>query len=174
MSRNLVTKGRALAGQIEIRDGAVVQYHRISISTASSSEADTGFKLPEQSLVVDAFVHVKTAAAATVLDVGLLATTSGDADGFIDGLDVSSSGLVGPGFVVSTSGAGVKFYGSNTWGVLLSDFLAGTTAATGGLAQRKHHASDDLLENAVSVSPDTTVALVADVYLGLVDLHTSE
>lgn len=58
-----------------------------------TSEYTTGVVLPTGIRVNDVWVYVVTNASATI-DIGLLSSESGDADGFIDGEDLSNAGWV--------------------------------------------------------------------------------
>ena len=58
-----------------------------------TAEYTTGVVLPQYMRVNDVWVHVVTNASATI-DIGLLASESGDADGFIDGEDLTNAGWV--------------------------------------------------------------------------------
>ena len=58
-----------------------------------TEEYTTGVVLPQYMRVNDVWVHVVTNASATI-DIGLLASESGDADGFIDGEDLTNAGWV--------------------------------------------------------------------------------
>lgn len=68
-----------------------------------TSETDTSFTLPTYAIVRNVLVRVKTAEATgttKTIDVGT--NTSGvsdDPDGFLDGISVASTGLVGPTLV---------------------------------------------------------------------------
>lgn len=58
-----------------------------------TSEYTTGVVLPTGIRVNDVWVYVVTNASATI-DIGLLESESGDADGFIDGEDLTNAGWV--------------------------------------------------------------------------------
>ena len=64
--------------------------------TTAAAETDTGFDFPTASAVLpNPMVRVTTADATETIDVGLLSSESGgDADGFINALDVASAVLV--------------------------------------------------------------------------------
>lgn len=84
------------------------------------SEVGTGWSLPEKAIVKDVFLDVKTeetTATTTTLDVGTDSTDEGDADGFLAGVEVSSSGLV----------TGTVEDGAVTFGDLLLVDLDGTS-----------------------------------------------
>lgn len=79
-----------------------------------TSEFDSGYDLPANALVLDAFIYVTDAASGTI-DVGLLSSESGgDADGFLDGIDTTTGGLVYPTIQNTTAAT------SNTVGAFLA------------------------------------------------------
>ena len=172
---NVHTQGRAKIGRLQMVDGAHTFYEKVSISSAGSTEITTSYRLPDDCLVVDAFVNVTTAAAATLLDVGMLATTSGDANGFLNQVSVATTGIVTGAFGSSTSGSPGLFLSSNTLGALLSVYTAGSTVANvQGFGARNHWDSASITENVVSFTADTTVAFAGDLYIGYVDVFSSE
>jgi len=139
--------------------GALMKVKKLSISSApTGAEQDTTFDLPVKSVVYDVFVDVTTAeatGATKTLDVGLLSSEGGgDADGFIDGVDVSSLGLKKGNFV-TTSGGNNAYVGAastHTIGALLTSLLiAGEDVANGGdgVATKGVHANNG---TAVSVT----------------------
>lgn len=79
--------------------GAAIRWHRYIIgSTPTGSEQDTGLDLPAKGIVLPYVLVDVTTAEATggtkTLDVGLLSSESGgDADGFLDGVSVATTGL---------------------------------------------------------------------------------
>lgn len=129
-------------------NGGLVRVKKLSISsTPTGSEQDTTWDLPGKALLLDVFVDVTTAeatGATKTLDVGLKASESGgDADGFIDGIDVSSTGIKRPGVTVITGGS-ETYVGSWNRGVLLTAGtpVAGTnTNGDFGVYHEKPHAS---------------------------------
>lgn len=65
--------------------------------TTELSLASLGGTLPAKSIVTEVYVNVITAEATATtktLDVGTLSSSSGDADGFLDGVSVAATGLV--------------------------------------------------------------------------------
>jgi hypothetical protein len=78
-----------------------------------TSEYTTGVVLPTGIRVNDVWVYVSTNASATI-DIGLLSSESGDADGFIDGEDLSNAGWVAHNLVDATAA-------NITLGVLLDE-----------------------------------------------------
>lgn len=124
--------------------GSSLSCERLDIrSTPDGSEQSTGFALPDNAIVVDVWLRVRTAEATgttTTLDVGLDSTeTNGDADGFLAGVDVSSTGIK-RGVASVTVGANEDYFDSTTRGALLQDFTAGSDTATDvGTLQNKWH-----------------------------------
>lgn len=100
MGFNQVTRGPALVGEVAFVDAGVsMDILRTSITApADGSEQDTGLDIPDNCIVTDVFLNVKTAEATgttKTIDVGLLSGESnGDADGFLVGADVSGTGIV--------------------------------------------------------------------------------
>lgn len=174
---NVHTRSQTVTGDLRIRDGFVARWKKFELTAPGTTAATAlGLTLNAQDIVFDAAVLVRTVGAATVLDIGLDATTSGDADGFVDGLNVASSGWVFPGVAVSTSGSPGRFYSANTKGVLLSDFTVGTTVANVfGLFNAKPYAAGVVADETKLVfAVDTTVAVKADVYLLIGSIYSSE
>lgn len=137
--------------------GMVVKVKKLSISaTPDGSEQDTTWDLPAKALVLDVLVDVTTAEATggtKTLDVGLLSSESGgDADGFIDGLSVASTGLLRPGAAV-TAGGTESYISSWTRGVLLTVGapLAGTNnAGDVGTYYEKPHSAGSVTAKSVT------------------------
>lgn len=119
-------------------NGALVRVKKLSIAaTPTGAEQDTAFDLPAKAAVLDVFVDVTVAEATGVtktLDVGTAAAEGGDADGFLDGVDVSSTGLKRGAFA-STAGVNNTYVGAaatHTIGALLSFLIEGQDVADGG------------------------------------------
>ena len=156
---NRVTEGCALVGDLSI-DGAAHKTLLIRVSSVGTSETDTGVDLPEKCLIhhVAVVVTAPTTGATKTLDVGLLATSSGgDADGFVDGVDVSSTGVKSPAVVVSTSGAAGRFVTGSTLGVFLAAVTSGSTAAAdNGLFARKDYSINAGAARSVTITPGSS------------------
>ena len=110
-----------MAGGFTLIGGLTRQCKKLLVRTApDGSEQDTGWDLPDNSIVRDVFLNVLTAEATggtKTLDVGLLSSESnGDADGFLSGADVSSTGIV----------RGTLDSGGQTLGALLTADEGGT------------------------------------------------
>lgn len=163
MAHNLITKGTAEVGDLITGVGSagaarIPKLHRVNItySTANSGEVDTGSDISRDWAILGVYGQVKTASTGGTgtMDLGLISTSSGDADGFWNGVDVSATGWVRGGVTVTTS-AGV-YYSANTLGAYLSNFNAGTTTASAGLFNEKPHMGTDSLETNISWTPGST------------------
>jgi len=149
------TRGKARFGQIEFTEGAVLRTKKLEItSTPTGSEQDTGWNLPQSAIVFDVFVEVTTAEATggtKTLDVGLLSSeTAGDANGLLDGVAVSATGIKQGAFTV-TDGTNQNYVSANTLGVMLFDGEIGSDAAgEAGVVARTPHVVTG--SNAVSVT----------------------
>lgn len=160
-------------------NGGIVKVKKLSISAApTGSEQDTAFDLPAKSIVLDVLVDV-TAAEATggtkTLDVGLLASEfGGDADGFIDGLSVSTTGLKRGGVTVTTGGT-ETYVASWTRGLLLTAGapLAGANVAGDeGNYYEKPHLSTSVTAKSVSYTAGSNdfVEFRGDIYIVYVEI----
>lgn len=120
------------------------------VFNAGGTEVDTGLDLLYGAMVHDAAVEVVTADATETLNIGLLSSeTAGDADGFIAGISVASTGFVQP--VAYTTGSNEVYLSGNTYGVLIAAGSLGNDVATdaGSLAKKGHYVTGT---NAVSIS----------------------
>src|SRR5574343_297171 len=79
-----------------------------------TSEFTTGVVLPTEMVVHDVFVYVITNDASGTIDIGLLSSASGDADGFIDGESLAATGWTAHNLVDATAA-------NITLGVLLDE-----------------------------------------------------
>jgi len=77
--------------------GAVRKIGKIAITAPEdNSEQSTGFVLPDKAIVHDVFLDVTTAevtGTTKTINVGTDSTDSGDADGYLAGVSVSTTGL---------------------------------------------------------------------------------
>ena len=124
-------------------NGCALRCKRIAISSApTGSEQDTGWDLPAKALLLDAWVEATTAEATgttKTLDVGLLSSESGgDADGFLDGIEVSATGVK---LAVLTKGA-------ETVGVLHKYTITDNGTATH--PQRRVHNAQSVTARSIS------------------------
>lgn len=122
----------------------------------TTAEVDTGLDLPAKAVVYDVLVDVLVAevtGTTKTLDIGLLSSESGgDADGLVDGIDVSTTGIKRAGFALSTT-----WFGSNTRGVLLSSFTAGASADDRGLYMEKPFIAGSVTAKSLSYSRGSTL-----------------
>jgi len=148
---------------LEIKDGRVTYYHPRILKIPfghETSETDTGVDLPDKAMVLDVWLEVTTADSGITIDVGLLSTESGgDADGFLDGAPLDSTGLVFGGITPTiTSGTNNTYLASvaRTIGVLLADLdvVAGQDVADGGdgacVYERKPFPTDSVTAKSIS------------------------
>lgn len=164
-------------------NGAVVKTKKIAITrVASTSEQDTGWDLPAKSIVLDVFLDVttgETTGTTKTVDVGLLASESGgDADGFLDGVSVQTSGLKNGVFVTTTGSNNVYLTAAgspNTIGALLTELLiAGNDTSNGGdgIGIRGRHLSTSVTAKSVSytLGSNNFAELVANIVIVYVEI----
>jgi len=112
----------------------IVHQGTIWFGYSTTAELSTGVSFLADTFVQDVRVEVVGTCSACTLDVGLLSSgTAGDADGFRDGVLLTTAGFVkDTGFI--TAGASVDYYPVSTYGVLLYTALTGTgtTVPDGG------------------------------------------
>lgn len=106
-----------------------VDFYRFPIALVdSTAEQDTGFDLPDDGIVLDVFLNVKTpeaTGATKTVDVGLKSgEAGGDTDGFLDGVSVAAGGIK----------KGTLASGGQTKGALLRADESGS----GGLVPEPH------------------------------------
>lgn len=114
---------------------ALIPFHTADYTAAS--EVSTGIQFPEGSRILPtgAGVYVATLDDTETIEAGLLSTESGgDADGFLDAIDLSLAGFIPAGWTISTS-----WPSATTIGLLLRDFTAGSgTDDRGSLLPKPH------------------------------------
>jgi hypothetical protein len=97
--------------------GASRKIGKIAVSGVGlgSSEMDSGFDLPTKGLVHDIWVDVTVSATnANTMNVGLLSTTSGDADGFLVAIS-ATSGALQHGYITATTSGLLNSYFGALW-----------------------------------------------------------
>jgi len=127
----------------------------------TSAETVTGFTLPENAVVLDVLVDVKTAVSGKTIDVGTDGTSSNDPNGFAAALSVATTGIKRPGVALDGTN---NWYASTTRGALLAKLVAGSNADDRGL----NHEFPDLTSGGekVTYTPESaTAALVFDLYI---------
>lgn len=135
---------KGAGGFLHTGQGVIDRWKRINITaTPTGSEQDTGWDLPSNGIVRAVYIYVATAEATggtKTLDVGLLSSESGgDADGFLDGVSVSSTGWKGGDFTY-TDGGSQNYVSAATFGLLLySGLLGADGAGTAGTVAPKPH-----------------------------------
>lgn len=132
--------------------------------TTTGTETDTGFDLPTNCLV-DPFslaVDVQTLESGKTIDVGILASESGgDADGFMDGLSLTSAVTVLPAITATTG-----VLGGNTYGVLVSDYTVGTNADDRGEIFFKRYRCDGTAKSISYTLASTVTVAKGFIHLG--------
>lgn len=142
----------------EVRSTLLRTFKVTVTAPADGTEQDTGDDLPDLAVLPDVFVHVRTAESTgttKTIDVGLLSTeTGGDADGFLAGVDVSSTGLV----------KGTLDSAGQTLGALLHVDEGGT-----GELVPEPHLTDAVTAKSISFTAGSAdfAELVADLYFVL-------
>lgn len=110
----------------------ILHHGMIWFDATTTAETDTGIDFLADTMIHDVRVEVVTTASAKTLDVGLLSTeTSGDADGFRDGVLLTTAGYVADTGVV-TAGTTIDWTAASTYGALLYKSIAGSDAVESG------------------------------------------
>ena len=137
-------------------------------ANTTATEKDTGFDLKAGWTVLDAWIVVNTADADETVDVGTDSHDSGDADGFIDGASLATTGLVYPDATV-TAGTTETYYSATTRGALLADYIVGSNTATDfGLFHKKPYTVATDIDLTFTTSNGTDTAAF-DIYLLIYD-----
>ena len=108
---------------------------------AATTEINTGVYFLPDTLVNDARVEVVEVCAACTVDVGLLSTqTAGDADGFRDGVLLTTAGFVVDTGVITNGASTIDYTPDSTYGDLLYTIIAGSEAVVtvGGRSFKGH------------------------------------
>ncbi len=173
---NRATVGTLQAGAFQT--GGLSEYWvAVPITTAlTGAEQDTGIDLPANAFVSEVLVNVKTAevtGSTKTINVGILSSESGgDADGFIAGLSVASTGLKRPGATVTTGGT-ETYFSATTRGALLSDFLAGANVAGDvGTLYEKPFATSSITGKSISITaPNAFTEFRGTIYFRITKLE---
>jgi hypothetical protein len=138
-------------------------------ANATATEKDTGFDLKAGWTVLDAWIVVNTADTGETVDVGTNSNVSGgDADGFIDGASLATTGLVYPDATV-TAGTTETYYSATTRGALLADYIVGSaTESDFGLFHKKPYTVATDIDLTFKTSNGTDTAAF-DIYLLIYD-----
>jgi hypothetical protein len=164
------TAGTGLFGAVYAGGAEVVRRQKsLPISaTAGSTEMTTYWSLPTRGWVNEVVVDlIAGTSAASTLSIGLLATTSGDADGFIATIPTSSAGasgttgLIGGTLTYTSSGAVVAYYGA----LLCPAVTTNTTANYANTRVRPYRFDANTSSKIVSYTLSTTAngSLVANI-----------
>ncbi len=98
--------------------------------TTATTETDTGFDLPQHAYILPyPSIDVRTLDSGMTIDVGLLASASGDADGFLDGLSLTTATVVEGTFASTvTTGALLRVTATGAAAVIPEGYVVGATA----------------------------------------------
>jgi len=108
---------KADGSHISLLDMLAALNNRIKVKklpfTASTTEKDTGWDLPDTAVVLDVVVEVTTAEAVAI-NVGLLSTEGGgDVTAFLSGVDLSTVGIKRGGlYLTKTAGVNENYISS--------------------------------------------------------------
>ena len=136
----------------------------------TAGEKDTGFDFQVGDVIMDAFVVVdvlESTSLTKTIDVGFLSSEpGGDIDGLLDGVSTAAQNTI-KGEAVVSLGVNTYFFTLTTFGVLLSEFQAGSdVGGDEGLFTRKQHVIG--VGTALSLVYQLGAAhtqLVADIYV---------
>jgi hypothetical protein len=119
----------------------------------ATSETDTTVDLPNKAVVLAVWLNVTAADVGITIDVGTKSSeTGGDADGFIVGASVASTGIVLPDVTV-TSGTNEKYFSACTIGAKLADFEAGSDVAGDvGTLNKKFYSTGSVTAKSITYS----------------------
>lgn len=148
--------------------GALLKVKKIHVPAGDwSTETDSTWDLPAKALVLDVFIDVTTGQAKTV-DIGTKSgEAGGDADGFVNDLDLTNVGIVRAQAALD---GGSAYWATNTRGALLSNFVAGTNADDRGLYQSKPYPSTAATAKSVTYTTSTAITAVFDIYIVYIEL----
>jgi hypothetical protein len=127
-----------------------LDWKTLKLTYNSNVETDTGYDVPKNAIIPwwSMAVFVQTIDATETLEVGILASeTGGDADGFLNVLDIATAGWVFP-YMTATDATGTNYVSANTYGALFSAGVDGGNAAgTPGLTIMKNFLGNGLAES---------------------------
>lgn len=128
-------------------------------------EVDTGFVLPKGAMIHPMFIYldVITSDSGITVDVGILSTQSGDADGLLAAASVASTGIVKPTVTVQ-QGTNAHYISATTYGVY---FLA--AALKGSNSTAEHNAVPiftPYISDGTSTNISYTVLTASDTFVG--------
>jgi hypothetical protein len=139
----------------------------------STTEADTTIDLPDKAVVLAVWLDVTTADTGVTINVGTKSSeTGGDADGFIKGASVGSTGIVIPDVTVTT-GTNETYFSACTIGALLADFLAGSdTVGDVGTLNKKFYYTGSVAAKSISYTCSSGADTAAGkIYILLVEFE---
>ncbi|MEM2849057.1 MAG: hypothetical protein QXI36_02135 [Candidatus Bathyarchaeia archaeon] len=148
-----------------------LKYGAVKVLEIPFTAQTTGIDLPAKAAILEALVDVTTADSGITIDVGLKSTESGgDADGFLDGVSVASTGLK-KGENTITAGSNNTYVSGTTIGVFLRDLIVGEDVANGGdgMVCRTPFLSDSVTAKSVtytcSAGADTATGNIYIIYI---------
>lgn len=180
---NRLTKGKARVGSLAVdtsggvdfgTDGVVAsrKIKALAFLGTATSEKTLSWNLPDNSIVHDVYVKITTASsAAGSMNVGLITTSSGDADGFIAALGTSSTGSFCPGPTYTAATSGDKITANNR-GILLSAWTTNSTQDEyGHYAQFSYPTTGNkMLETGLSATLNSTSGTAGYIYIEYTEL----
>lgn len=117
----------------------VLHHGCIWFTASDNSETDTGVDIVADSFIHDVWVEIVTVDATETIDVGLLSTEAGDANGFRAGVSVATAGFPTDTGVI-TNGSTIDYTAASTYGALLVTAITGSdvVATCGGKSYIGH------------------------------------
>ncbi len=153
--------------------GGLIQFKKWTPDVlGSGSEVKSTWALPAKCVVLEVFADVRVAeatASSELVDIGTDAG-SDDPDGFLDGIDTSTTGLKSGGGVI-TEGSNEHYLSGATLGALLREYQEGADVAgnTGYLKKKWDYTSGGSVLSITPVGADFD-DLVIDVYIVYIDI----
>lgn len=111
---------------IDERPG-ILQHGCIWFGASDNTETDTGVDFLADTFIHDVWVEVVTVDATETIDVGLLSTEGGDANGFRAAVSVATAGFIKDTAVI-TNGSNIDYTAASTYGALLVTAITGSDA----------------------------------------------
>ena len=136
------------------------QWAYLHLVSSSAVETSTGFVLRKYGEIDfrSMAVFVKTAHSGKTLDVGLLSSeTGGDANGFIAGLSLATTGWIWPTATLS-QGTNAHYISAYTWGVLFlpAACLGANTAEKNAVPLFQNHHGDGVAKTVTYTTSSAT------------------
>jgi hypothetical protein len=127
-------------------DGGV--WLKVPFTNSAAAVHDTGIDIPADIVIADVLIDVTTLYAGSSIEVGFInAVEGGDEDGLVDAAPCTAAVKLRPGVTVTTGGT-ETYFSANTRGALLSDYVAGTNAASDfGVYAEKPYRTDGTIKS---------------------------